>query len=236
MLKKELILKDPLSFLGYETDKPQKTGEFGAVMSRAGVGKTAFLVQIALSHLLKDKKVLHASIQDPVDKVSLWYKEMFSNLTEKYNSKDSNELWEILITNRFIMTFETESFDFLKLSNRIKELTAQNIFSPDIIILDGLSIDRPITDELKQFKEIATKNNYTIWFSIRTHRHQSLDPLSTIKQICGHDSDLFNSVIQLLPEKDIIKVKRLFFDREAKTPLTLIIDPSTMMIKEFLKT
>ena len=119
MLKKELILRDPLSFLGYETDETDKKGNFGAVTSRAGVGKTAFLVQIAISSLLKEKNVLHISIQDPVDKVNLWYKELFLNLTQNYDAKESRHLWEALLTNRFIMTFETESFDFDKLFSRI---------------------------------------------------------------------------------------------------------------------
>jgi hypothetical protein len=38
MLKNELILKNPLRRMGYESDDILKAGEFGAVMARAGVG------------------------------------------------------------------------------------------------------------------------------------------------------------------------------------------------------
>jgi flagellar biosynthesis GTPase FlhF len=56
MLKNELILKNPLRRMGYESDDILNNGEFGAVMARAGVGKTAFLVQLALNSMLREKK------------------------------------------------------------------------------------------------------------------------------------------------------------------------------------
>jgi len=232
MIKKQLILKDTLGFLGYETDDVNKQGNFGAVTSRAGVGKTAFLVQIAISSMLKDKNVLHIGIQDPVDKVNLWYREMFSNLTQDYDTKQSRQLWDSLLTRRFIMTFETESFDFSKLMTRIDELIAQNIFIPQVLILDGLSIDIAMPSELKQLKEYARKNHFMVWFSIRSHRHHSDDPLGMLSQWGGGEPNLFNMIIQLLPDKDKIKVKRLSVKGEINERPPLFLDPSTMMIKE----
>ena len=59
MLKKDLILKSPVSkTIGFDNIRD---GKFGAVLSRAGVGKTSFLVQIALTQLLNDNKILHIS-------------------------------------------------------------------------------------------------------------------------------------------------------------------------------
>jgi hypothetical protein len=234
MLKKELILRDPLSFLGYEADETEKKGNFGAVTSRAGVGKTAFLVQIAISNLLKDKNVLHISIQDPVDKVDLWYKELFLNLTQNHDTKQSRQLWDTLLTRRFIMTFETVSFDFTKLITRIDELRTQGIFLPQLIILDGLSLDISMQPELNLLKEYAIKNNCTIWFSVRTHRHQSDDPVTMLQQFAENSNVLFNMIIQLLPHKDKIQVKRLSLEKELDDRPPLLIDPSTMMIKEAL--
>lgn len=235
MLKKELILRDPLNFLGYETDETEKKGNFGAVTSRAGVGKTAFLVQIAISSLLKDKNVLHISIQDPVDKVNLWYKELFLNLTQNQDAKESKQLWETLLAKRFIMTFETESFDFSKLIARINELNTQDIFVPQLIIVDGFSLDASMPAELIQLKEYAIKNNLTIWFSVRTHRHQTDDPVTMLQQLGGSNNLLFNMIIQLLPHKDQIQVKRLPLTGELNDRPPLLIDPATMMIKETIK-
>jgi len=235
MLKKQLILKNPLGFLGYETDDIDQQGNFGAVTSRAGVGKTAFLVQIAISSLLKDKRVLHIGIQDPVDKVNLWYREMFSNLTQDHDAKQSRQLWESLLTRRFIMTFETESFDFTKLMARIDELIAQQIFTPQVLILDGLSIDTAMPSELNRLKKYARQNHFIVWFSIRSHRRHTDDPVGMLRQWGGNDPNLFNMIIQLLPDKDKIQVKRLSLDREINDRPPLFLDPSTMMIKETLE-
>ena len=49
MLKKELILRNPLRQLGFETEDILPAGAIGAVLAHAGVGKTALLVQLALN-------------------------------------------------------------------------------------------------------------------------------------------------------------------------------------------
>ncbi len=66
MLKKDLILKSPAEMaIGIENIAD---GRFGAVLSRAGVGKTSFLVQIALTQLLSDEKILHISTSDSMER------------------------------------------------------------------------------------------------------------------------------------------------------------------------
>ncbi|HKK90404.1 MAG TPA: hypothetical protein VJ936_03325, partial [Desulfobacteraceae bacterium] len=66
MLRKDLITKNPaVKIMGKEN---LHQGRFGAVLSRAGVGKTQFLVQIAISRLLDEEKVLHVSLNDQMEK------------------------------------------------------------------------------------------------------------------------------------------------------------------------
>ncbi len=77
MLKKDLTLRNPIRLLGKENQDILPKGGFGAVLARAGVGKTAIMVQLSLETLLRGKNVLHVSLSDPVNKVSLWYKEVF---------------------------------------------------------------------------------------------------------------------------------------------------------------
>ncbi len=232
MLKKELILSDPLKFLVQETNNEIINGCFGAVASRAGVGKTSFLVQIAISSLIKEKKVLHISIQNPVDKINLWYQEIFSHLTRQFETKQSKQLWEHLVSHRFIMTFETESFDFSKLKTRIEELKTQNIFVPHLVIIDGLSFDESILTELDDFKKFAKSHDLTTWFSVRMHRHQMSDNNEMMEQIYGQLSDLFNIIIQLVPEKEQIQIKWFTRVKDINNHRNLFLDPATMLIKE----
>ena len=103
MLKKDLILRNPLRVMGNENDDILDAGEFGAVLARAGVGKTAFMVQLSLNALLRGKNVLHISLTDPVNKVSLWYKEVFNLIAEQYQVDQINTLWESVLPHRFIL-------------------------------------------------------------------------------------------------------------------------------------
>ena len=95
MLKKDLILRSPAQkALGLEniTD-----GRFGAVLSRAGVGKTSFLVQIALTQLLSDEKILHISLDDSMEKINLRYDEAYTNLVDSIGYVDPQKavrLWD----------------------------------------------------------------------------------------------------------------------------------------------
>jgi hypothetical protein len=130
MLKKDLILRNPLRVMGHENDDILSAGEFGAVLARAGVGKTAFLVQLSLNALLRGKNVLHISLADPVNKVSLWYKEVFNLIADQYKVDQINQLWESVLPHRFIMTFRVEGFSVPKLQERLADLTNKTSSRP----------------------------------------------------------------------------------------------------------
>ena len=92
MLKKELIFRNPLGLMGHEAEDILHSGAFGAILARAGLGKTAILVQLALDSLLRSKKVLHISLNDSVKKVCLWYEEVFRNIADQYNIRQIEQL------------------------------------------------------------------------------------------------------------------------------------------------
>ncbi|MCK7511968.1 MAG: hypothetical protein MZV70_53260 [Desulfobacterales bacterium] len=48
MLKTDLILRNPVQYLGGQSEDVLAAGQFGGVLARAGVGKTALMVQMAL--------------------------------------------------------------------------------------------------------------------------------------------------------------------------------------------
>jgi len=235
MLKKKLILKNPLKFLGFDSDEDVAKGGVGAVVARAGVGKTAFLVQIAISALLKERNVLHISVQDMVEKVNLWYVEMFQNIAKAYAPQEVKNLWDELLTHRFIMTFEGETFDFGKLQQRINELKSQKIFIPNIIVLDGLSYNSSDYHSLMRLRDFLKSNSISFWFCIRTNIPFESDPADLLKQLGEEFYTLVDTLALMIPEKERIQVKR--YTLENKTTFdrpTLFLDPSTLLIQENL--
>ena len=230
MLKKDLIMRNPLRMMGYENDDILNAGEFGAVLARAGVGKTSFLVQLSLNALLRGKNVLHISLEDPVNKVSLWYQEVFNLIAKQYKVDQINPLWESLLPHRFIMTFRVEGFSVPKLEERLSDLMEQNIFSPQMMIVDGFPFDESVHRSLAQFKDLIKKHRMFAWFTIRTHRHEDPGPDGIPLQL-ARLSNLFEIAIQLQPVGKEIHVKAIKGAASSPEQLDLRLDPSTMLIK-----
>ena len=233
MLKKDLIMRNPLRVMGYENDDILNAGEFGAVLARAGVGKTAFLVQLSLNALLRGKNVLHISLEDPVNKVSLWYQEVFNLIAEQYKVDQINPLWESLLPHRFIMTFRVEGFSVPKLEERLSDLMEQNIFSPQMMIIDGFPFDESVHQSLTEFKDLIKNHQMPAWFTIRTHRHEDPGP-DGIPMRLAQLSNLFEIAIQLLPVGKEIHVNAVKGAESFSEHLDLRLDPSTMLIKNKL--
>jgi hypothetical protein len=231
MLEKDLILRNPLRLMGHETEDILPKGGFGAVLARAGVGKTAFLVQLALNSMLKSRNVVHISLDDPVKKVCLWYEEVVRNIADQYRIKQMGQLWEAILQHRFVMTFKVEIFSVPKLEERLTDLTEQGIFYPQMILIDGLPVDEETGKTLSELKALAKKESMPVWFAIRTHRHEEPGPDGMPPQLSGF-ADLFEVVIQLQPVEKEIHVKALKGLTGPSGHSSLLLDPSTMLVKD----
>ncbi len=231
MEKKEIIRRNPLKMMGYPSEDVLSEGGFGALMARAGVGKTAFLVQIAIDKLLRDKNVLHISIDEPVEKVCLWYEQVFRNIADRNHIKQLDPFWEVILPKRFIMTFKVDGFSVPKLEERITDLSEQGIFLPQMILIDGLPFEEMGRQTFVDLKAVAKNLGVAIWFTVKTHRRETAQtgamplPLSNI-------DDLFDVAIELQPDGKEIYVKAVKGGPPESAVVTLALDPSTMMLKD----
>jgi hypothetical protein len=231
MLKKDLILRNPLRLLANQNEDFLAKGQFGAVIARAGVGKTALLVQLALNSQLRSKNVLHVSLDDPVSKVTLWYEEVFRNITQYYQIQRDDQLWEAILPHRFIMTFKTEGFSAPKLEERINDLTEQNIFLPQFLIVDGLPFEDAQESVLNDLKALARQLGLRVWFTVKSHRHE-LDTADDIPAPLAQFQDLFEVVVVLLPQADKIQIHALKGVPDTPEASQLYLDPATLLIKD----
>lgn len=230
MLIKALDLQNPLKILGFEAEDIFPIGGFGAVLARAGVGKTALLVQLALNALFQNNHVLHISLDDSVKKVTLWYKEVFSHLTKSWPGKQANQLWEAILPHRFIMTFKVEGFSVPKLEERLTDLMEQDIFSPQAVFIDGFPFSDTASEAFSDLKKLAQKESLRVWFTMRTHRHETIGPYGIPTQLIDV-AKMFDVLIKLEPEGKDIHVKIIKGAPEGADHPALLLDPSTMLIK-----
>ncbi|MEE4609370.1 MAG: cytoplasmic protein [Desulfobacteraceae bacterium] len=228
MLKNELMLRNPMRILNRAIGAPLSPGGFGAVLARAGVGKTAFLVQLALESLIEGRNVLHISLNDPVQKVSLWYQEVLHTAAAEQAVREIAPLWESLQPHLFIMTFRVEGFSAPRLEERMTDLTAQDIFQPEVLLVDGLPFKDPTSAAmLEDLKALAKRFRLRVWFTVRTHRHEAPDEGGLPPQIQPVDR-LFDILLQLSPEGDSIQVLPL----RGLDALSLVLDPATMRVRD----
>jgi len=221
----------PQTLLDTVAEKNHINGGFGAVIARAGVGKTALLVQIALYSLLQRRNVLHVSVNESIQKVCLWYDEVSNKMNRFISNQDSpQEHWDPILTHRMIMTFGENRFSPSLFKERLSDLTEQGIFYPQLIIIDGLRINKDSRSLFENLKIIASEHDAFMWFSIRLHRHEIAQsdglPPSFISI-----QDLFDATFRVIPKADSIDVElstRMPLD---KTIPVLFIDPETMLIQ-----
>lgn len=230
MGKEDLIASNPLRILGLDKKAEEGRQSLGLVMARAGLGKTAILVQIALDSMLRGNKVLHVAIGESIEKTRDRYDDILALMVENPSSADLTEVG----SNRMIMTFKENVFSRARLEERLKDLIHQDIFKPDCLIIDGYDFDgngRKAMEDLKQL--ISDLGISVIWFSAISHRDDSRESADGVPAPCHTIDDLFEVVLLIKPQESVLKLdilKCAYCEVEPGT--TLLLDPSTMLIKK----
>lgn len=230
MLKKDLMLKSPVSnTVGIEN---LKDGRFGAVLSRAGVGKTRFLVQIALTQLLSDEKILHVSLDDPIEKINLRYSEGYANLVDSIGYVDPQKavrLWDDLNLNKVSFSYNESTFDTEKIRDYLKSLKKADIPLPSTMIMDGLDFDTDISDTLEKLEDLNREFSLFTWFSMKCHREENLSEDGYPIQLETY-KDRFDKAVFLKPIEDKIEV--VILKDGDRTHQKYQLSPATMMMIE----
>ncbi len=234
MRKEEIILNNPLRALGLEDKAEGDSKKMGLVMARAGLGKTAVLVQIALDFMMRGNKVLHVSIGETVDKARNWYDDIFSLTTAGMDDGNMQEIELETMQNRMIMTFKESSFDLATLEERLDDLVKQDVYRPDCLIIDGFDFSENATEAMGGLEQLMAGHGLKmIWFSAVSHRGDDRVSAAGVPAPCHEVDEKFGTVLLINPDNDsidldIIKCDACEIDASAK----LSFDPSTMLIKK----
>lgn len=230
MENNELIVSNPLRALGLEDKSGGVQAMMGLVMARAGLGKTAILVQFALDCMLLGNRVLHVTIGEGVDKTRTWYDDILSLLTDGEKISNIPEIMK----NRMIMTFKESSFSKALLEERLDDLVKQNIYKPECLIIDGYDFANNDKESLEGLRNFMNERGLKmIWFSAVSHRDDKRVSLDGVPAPCHEVDSLFETVLLIKPVGDLMKLDILKCDSCKLDPgTTLMLDPSTMLIKK----
>jgi hypothetical protein len=227
----DLMKFGPLGVLEKTSHKGLGKGHLGVLIARAGVGKTACLIHIALSKLFRDQKLVHISLENAPEKVSSYYNVIFSDLLQSLGTSHLAEMKALIQQNRMILSFLNQSFEIRRLRENLANLAQRIQFVPDTLIVDGLDFSKVSEDLLGEFQEIAQTSQVEIWFSALSHKHIGDMNERGIPYPCNHVDHLFSIILQLEPSQSGILLKLL---KDHENPIAaeahVRLDPQTFMV------
>ncbi len=216
-------------------------GNLGVVMARAGVGKTAFLVHIALDGLLRGRKVLHVSLDTPVDHVHSWYDAVYQDLAHATGLSDPGLTAEMISHNRIIQAFSMHGhgagpseFQADKLRNSLELLDQHAQFRPDLVLIDAYDWSRTSDTEIEALMRLARERDLELWMTALTHRHETGPGVpERVPPPCDRFSRFLQLVLFLQPIDGRLSVRLLKDGNRAAKELGdthLVIYPETMRL------
>ena len=228
---KQFIQRSALRMFEGSPEKGLGRGNLGVLIARAGVGKTACLIHIALDRIFRDGKAVHVSLQGGPDKISSYYNVILSELIKAFGLRDDHEARTLMEKNRMILAYLNQSFDLTRLRENLKNLSENAAFRPDTLVVDGLDFSRAEAGIFEGFKALAQEYQVEIWLSALSHRHIAEVNERGIPYPCSNLDHFFTVILQLHPAGSGVQMKLIKDrDRPVKEEAALILDPNTFLV------
>jgi hypothetical protein len=232
MHRKELNERSPLRIFERSLHGGLGRGNIGVAVGRHGVGKTAFLVGVALDDLLRGRKVLHVALRQPLFKVREYYDEIFEDLATTARLENAQIVHREMEQNRNIHAYMGNSFSIPKLVDDLALLRMHADFVPSAILVDGWDFETITAEELDALRGIARECDAEMWMTAVNHRESPLDergipaPVSRI----ARNVDV---VVRLYHDGKAVHIHLLKDHENQNVPAAgVALDPTTMLLMQ----
>jgi len=229
----DIRYRSPLRAFEKAIDGGLGRGKLGVVLSRHGVGKTAFLIGIAVDALLQGRQVLHISTEESVERLRTFYDEVFNTLAESLGLENRLDRHLDMERHRHILVYNRKEFSLEKLQRSLEFLRDAADFSPTLIIMDGTPRFEMTEDwEMEGLQSLSRQWDAELWTSSRLHREgQDNDERGVPMDVARHDARL-DLIILLEPQGDHVRVRLVkAHDRGEVPQLKMELDPRTLLLR-----
>ncbi|MDY0002288.1 MAG: AAA family ATPase [Polyangia bacterium] len=224
----------PIAHLASAVADRLQPGELGVVAARAGVGKTACLVQLALTDLLAERAVLHVALDSPVRDVQSWYDRILDEAFRRgYFESDvtSSDLRLSIERHRHIHSYLQQGFTAERLEEAVSLMAEVMDFRPLTVVLDGFPFAIASQDSVTELRRLAAEQGFRLWLSVLTHRHEREDPDKGLPQGLSPFADSLDIVLRLAPDGAKMRLTVLRDHGEAGTlEAGLTLDPASLLV------
>ena len=235
MFRKEVNATSPLRILESSTKRGLGPGKLGVVMARAGVGKTAFLVQLGLDGAMRERPVLHIALGQELEHVQSWYDALFEDLAEITDLENREQVRRVVTQNRVIQAYGDHSLSHERLDDVLELYVDKAQFEPRVILIDGFDwesgsvVERAA--ELGAFKLAAMRLGAELWMAAQTHREGAPAHPTSLVAPCDAYADVIDLAVFLEPEGTHATVRLLKDHDGSELPEThLQLDTDTMRL------
>ncbi len=204
----QIIASSPVRMLENKMTGGLGNGKLGVCMAHAGIGKTAFLIQIGIDAAVSGKNVLHFALGQTTEHVQSWYETLLKDLLARCAVDGADELIADVAKRRVIQSFTDRNFSTDRLEQIIELYRTNMQFTPDIIIIDGYDWENSAAIETAELlgacKSCAGLLGAALWMSAGTNNEVQSQEI--IPQPCNTFETLIDAAVLLKPSDQQVQL------------------------------
>lgn len=226
MYRKFLSARSPLRLLERGLRGGLGKGNIGLVLAGPGVGKTSFLVGVALDDLLRGGDVLHVSLDDSVAHIRAFYDTVFHELACSTHLEDEARVHADIDRHRSIRSYPEGGFGPGKLREAVK-FEEEAGCMPALVVLEGFDVEGAPRQEILDMKAVAAEIDAELWLSVACpHEKVPAIPAAIAKL-----DDAVSVIVALEPEPSSVALRALKeHDNPDPEALRVGLDPKTLLL------
>ena len=196
------------------------------MLAARGVGKTSFLVGVAMDDLLRGEPILHVSLDHTVSHVRDYYDTVFEALATTTHLEDVATVHVEIDRLRRIRAYPSSEFDADRLREAL-ELEGQVGGKIGLVVVDGFDPATRRPEDLESIRDLARDKEVELWFSapLPDERVESIPPV--LQEV----EPLFSVVLTPEPNGQEVALRALKdHDNPDVSALHVGLDPRTLLL------
>ncbi len=226
MIRKFVNARSPLRILEKGIQGGLGAGNLGLVLAGHGVGKTPFLVGVALDHLLRGDAVLHVALGQTVGHTRAYYDTVWDELVSSTHLDDAASVRAEIDRKRSIRSYPAAGFGPGKLREAAK-VEAETRGKPSLVIVEDLDAATSRAD-LQDLRALAAELGADLWVSVAC----ATEKVNGLPAGLAASRDAFAVILALEPEAGAVALRALKdHDSPNAEALRISLDPKTLLLK-----
>jgi hypothetical protein len=227
MYRRFLNARSPLRLLEKGLHGGLGTGNLGLVLAGPGVGKTSFLVGVALDELLRSKPVLHIALDHNVQHVRDYYDTVFEELATTTQLAENHVAVRAEMDRlRRIRVYPHGSCDAKRLREALA-FEAEVGIRPEVVVVDGLDVAQRTSAELEEWAEAARDAQVELWMGANVSTERIAELPAALRPLEG----CFDVILALEPGAGTVGLRALKdHDSSDVSALRVALDPKTLLL------